>query len=186
MTGGCGYIGSFIVRHLLDAGHRPVVLRQPLLRPSLGGAGGARWSWATSPTARCSQAVLAERRFDAVIHCAAHIWVGESVREPARYYANNTGNAIQLFDLCAQARRPAVVFSSTAAVYGQPEMALLDERLPLAPINPYGASKMMSERVLADIAAASRPALRHPALLQRRRRRCARRGSARPRPTTRT
>jgi UDP-glucose 4-epimerase len=77
------------------------------------------------------------------------------MREPARYYRNNTANAVALFDLCAQAGVPAVVFSSTAAVYGQPEVALLDERLPLAPINPYGASKMMSERVLADIAAAT-------------------------------
>ena len=77
------------------------------------------------------------------------------MREPARYYENNTANAIQLFDLCARAGVPAVVFSSTAAVYGQPDLPLLDESLPLAPINPYGASKLMSERVLADIAAAS-------------------------------
>ena len=155
VTGGCGYIGSFIVRHLLDAGHRPVVLRQPLLRPSLGGAGGAAGRGRPRRPRAGSRPLLAERRFAAVIHCAAHIWVGELVREPARYYANNTGNAIQLFDLCAQARRPAVVFSSTAAVYGQPDVALIDESLPLAPINPYGASKMMAERVLADIAAAT-------------------------------
>ena len=90
-----------------------------------------------------------------MIHCAAHIWVGELVREPARYYANNTANAIGLFDLCATARGAAVVFSSTAAVYGQPDVALIDETQPLAPINPYGASKMMGERVLADIAAAT-------------------------------
>ena len=100
-------------------------------------------------------ALLAERRFDAVVHCAAHVWVGESVREPARYYANNTANAIGLFDLCVRAEVPAIVFSSTAAVYGEPGTSLLDESLPTAPINPYGASKAMSERILLDIAAAT-------------------------------
>ena len=99
--------------------------------------------------------LLASRRFAAVVHCAAHIWVGESVREPARYYANNTANAIGLFDLCARHSVGAVVFSLTAAVYGEPDRPLIDETQPLAPINPYGASKMMSERVLADIAAAN-------------------------------
>ena len=153
VTGGCGYIGSFIVRHLLDAGHRPVVYDSLF--------SGHRWAAQEAPLVvgdladrALLAATLAERPFAAVIHCAAHIWVGESVREPARYYANNTGNAIGLFDLCAQAG-VAVVFSSTAAVYGQPELALLDERLPMAPINPYGASKAMSERVLTDLAAAT-------------------------------
>lgn len=154
VTGGCGYIGSFIVRHLLDAGHRPVVFDSLY--------SGHRWAAQEAPLVvgdladrSLLRSVLAERSFAAVIHCAAHIWVGESVREPARYYANNTVNAVALFDLCAASGVPAVVFSSTAAVYGQPEVALLDESLPLAPINPYGASKMMSERVLTDIAAAT-------------------------------
>ena len=154
VTGGCGYIGSFIVRHLLDAGHRTVVYDSLF--------SGHRWAAQEATLVvgdlanrALLHAVLAEHRFDAVIHCAAHIWVGESVREPARYYSNNTVNAVTLFDLCAKAGVPAVVLSSTAAVYGQPDVALLDERLPLAPINPYGASKMMSERVLADIAAAT-------------------------------
>ena len=102
------------------------------------------------------EALLAERRFDAVVHCAAHIWVGELVRDPVKYYANNTANAIRLFEpVRPRTASRTVVFSSTAAVYGQPEAGLIDESLPLAPINPYGASKMMAERVLVDIAAAT-------------------------------
>lgn len=77
------------------------------------------------------------------------------MREPARYFANNTANAIGLFDLCARHGVGSVVFSSTAAVYGQPGVALIGESQPAAPINPYGASKMMSERVLMDVAAAT-------------------------------
>jgi UDP-glucose 4-epimerase len=154
VTGGCGYVGSFVVRHLLDAGHRPVIVDNLY--------SGHRWAAQEADLIVLDLAererlaeLIAAQRFDAVVHCAAHIWVGESVREPARYYANNTGNSIGLFDLCAKAAIPAVVFSSTAAVYGEPAASMLDESLPTAPINPYGASKAMSERVLIDIATAS-------------------------------
>ena len=154
VTGGCGYIGSFIVRHLLDAGHRPTVVDNLY--------SGHRWAAQEAELVVLDLAererlaeLLAAHRFDAVVHCAAHIWVGESVRLPARFFSNNNGNAIGLFDLCAKAGVPAVVFSSTAAVYGEPAAGLLDESLPTAPINPYGASKAMSERVLTDIAAAT-------------------------------
>jgi UDP-glucose 4-epimerase len=154
VTGGAGYIGSFVVRHLLEAGHRPVVYDSLYA--------GHRWAAQEAELVVGDLAdrdkldeLLAARGFAAVVHCAAHIWVGESVREPAKYYANNTGNAIRLFDLCARHGVRNVVFSSTAAVYGEPGVALLDESLPKAPINPYGASKAMSERVLADIAGAA-------------------------------
>jgi UDP-glucose 4-epimerase len=100
-------------------------------------------------------ALFAERRFSAVLHFAAHIWVDESVREPAKYYRNNLANALNLFELAASSGVRQVVFSSTAAVYGEAAADLIDEDTPLAPISPYGASKMMSERVLADIAAAA-------------------------------
>jgi UDP-glucose 4-epimerase len=153
VTGGAGYIGSHIVRHLAESGHQPVafdnlyaghrwaVLDAPLVVGDLGDRGAL-------------DALLADRAFDAAIHCAAHIWVGESVRQPAKYYANNTGNAIGLFDLCARHGVGSVVFSSTAAVYGEPGLPVIGEDTPLAPINPYGASKMMAERALADIALA--------------------------------
>ena len=113
------------------------------------------WWSATSPTSERLEAVLAGTQFAAVLHFAANIWVGESVREPARYYRNNVVNALNLFELAARHGVPHVVFSSTAAVYGEPGVPLIDETLPLAPINPYGASKMMAERILADIAGAA-------------------------------
>lgn len=154
VTGGAGYVGSFVVRHLLDAGHRPLVYDSLY--------SGHRWAAQEAELVVGDLAdrpkleeVLASRRFDAVVHCAAHVWVGESVRQPLKYYANNTANAILLFELCTRYGVRWIVFSSTAAVYGQPEVALLDESLPPAPINPYGASKAMTERVLTDLAAAS-------------------------------
>jgi UDP-glucose 4-epimerase len=161
VTGGAGYIGSFIVRHLLDAGYCPVVLDNLY--------SGHRWAAQEAELVVGDladrgklESLLATRSFAAVVHCAAHIWVGESVRNPSKYYANNTGNAIQLFELCAEYGIRNLVFSSTAAVYGQPEVELIGESQPLAPINPYGAAKMMAERVLTDIAAAH--GLRHAIL----------------------
>jgi len=74
--------------------------------------------------------VLGARRFDAVLHFAAHIWVSESVREPAKYYRNNVANALSLFELSAQSGVRQLVFSSTAAVYGEPEALLIDETTP--------------------------------------------------------
>ncbi len=154
VTGGAGYIGSHIVRDLgaaghhvlvydsLYSGHRWAVLDADLIEADLG------------DRARLER-VLSGSGFDAVVHCAGHIWVGESVAKPGKYYFNNAANAFRLFDLCAQYGIPHVVFSSTAAVYGQPGVELIDEDQPLAPINPYGASKLMAERALQDIAAAS-------------------------------
>ena len=154
VTGGAGYIGSHVAGLLTDAG-REVVIYDNL---STGHAWAARDSELVvgdlSDRERLA-ALFAERRFSAVLHFAANIWVGESVREPARYYRNNVANALNLFELAAASGVGQVVFSSTAAVYGEPAVELIDERTPLAPINPYGASKMMSERMLADIAAAA-------------------------------
>lgn len=153
VTGGAGYIGSHILHHLADAGHAPVALDNLYA--------GHRWAVGAHPLALIDltqrhelERLLGEQHFDAVVHCAAHIWVGESVQNPSKYYANNVGGALRLFASCARARIRSIVFSSTAAVYGQPETALIDEGMPLQPINPYGASKAMAERVLADIAQA--------------------------------
>lgn len=155
VTGGAGYIGSHVTRLLVENGDQVTVYDNL----SSGHA------WAVLPGAELVVgdlgdrerlvALFAGRRFDAVLHFAALIDVAESVREPAKYYRNNVAYAIGLFELAAQHGVGRVVFSSTAAVYGEPARELIDEAAPLAPINPYGASKMMAERILTDIAAAS-------------------------------
>ena len=154
VTGGAGYIGSHIVRDLAAAGHAVTALDNLY--------SGHRWAVLGAELVEADlgdrarlESVLGDSGFDAVVHCAGHIWVGESVANPGKYYFNNAANAFRLFDLCAQYGIRHVVFSSTAAVYGQPDVAVIDEDQPLAPINPYGASKLMAERALQDIAAAS-------------------------------
>ncbi len=154
VTGGAGYIGSHIVRDLVAAGHE-VTVYDSLYSGHRWAVLGAELVEADLGDRARLESVLEKSGFDAVVHCAGHIWVGESVVNPGKYYFNNAANAFRLFDLCAQYGIRHTVFSSTAAVYGQPSVELIDEDQPLAPINPYGASKLMAERALQDIAAAS-------------------------------
>jgi UDP-glucose 4-epimerase len=154
VTGGAGYIGSHVAGLLTETG-REVVIYDNLSTGHAWAAQDAELVVGDVGDRERLGAVFAERRFAAVLHFAAHIWVGESVREPAKYYRNNVVNALNLLELAAASGVGHVVLSSTAAVYGEPAVGLIDEGTPLAPINPYGASKMMVERVLADIAAAA-------------------------------
>ncbi len=154
VTGGAGYIGSHVVKALVGQGEEVVVFDNL----STG------FAWAVKDAELvvgdlgdrpALEALFAGHRFEAILNFAANIWVGESVRDPAKYYQNNVGNALNLFKLAKDHGVPHVIFSSTAAVYGEPDRDLLDETMPSAPINPYGASKMMAERCLKDIADAS-------------------------------
>ena len=95
--------------------------------------------------------VFDAEKFDAVIHMAAFVVVDESIREPIKYYGNNFVNALNLLEICLKHNVNKFIFSSTAAVYGIPEKSLVTEDMPLLPINPYGASKVMVERVLGDV-----------------------------------
>ena len=154
VTGGAGYIGSHVVRHLLEAGHQ-VVVYDNLSTGHRQAVGTTELIEADLADQERLRAVFGRYGFDGVLHFAAHIVVPESVANPIKYYGNNTRNTLNLLQVCAEAGTRFFVFSSTAAVYGIPDTPSVAEDAPLQPINPYGASKMMSERMLMDLGAAS-------------------------------
>ncbi len=150
VTGGAGYIGGHMVLALLDAGESVVVLDNL----STG------FRWAVPPQATFIQGdfgdealvakLIADHGIEAVAHFAAKIVVPESVADPLGYYHNNTAKARSLIETVVKGGVGHFIFSSTAAVYGEPDAMPVTEDIPLAPINPYGRSKLMVEWMLAD------------------------------------
>ncbi|MEW6334362.1 MAG: UDP-glucose 4-epimerase GalE [Thermodesulfobacteriota bacterium] len=154
VTGGAGYIGSHVAKALGEAGHDLVIFDNL--------STGHPWAVLAGRLIQgdlADRALIAEtlRTFQpgAVMHFAASIQVEESVREPLAYYRNNVANTLNLLDAMRETGVRRLIYSSTAAVYGIPAKNPVDERAPLAPINPYGASKAVIERVLADLSAAT-------------------------------
>jgi UDP-glucose 4-epimerase len=148
VTGGAGYVGSVSVERLLDAGHEVVIIDDLSTghRESVPDAASLEVGSYGEPD---TIARLLERsRVDAILHCAARSLVGESVREPARYYRDNVVGGITLLEVARQAGVTRIVFSSTAAVYGIPEATPIPETAPLRPINPYGETKRTFEGAL--------------------------------------
>jgi UDP-glucose 4-epimerase len=154
VTGAAGYIGSHALLQLQSRGEHVVAIdnlytgfRQAVRAvPLIVGDVGDR---------ELVAGVLREHEIDTVMHFAANTIVPESVRDPLKYYGNNTCATRNLLETCIRQGVRQLVFSSTAAVYGIPAGGICDEDMPLVPINPYGASKLVSEWMLRDTAAAS-------------------------------
>jgi UDP-glucose-4-epimerase GalE len=148
VTGGAGYIGSHCCRALTAAGYHPVVFDNF----STGHRSFVTGSLVTGDLADGSALAhaFAQHRIAAVMHFAASSLVGESVADPQKYYLNNVAGTLSLLNAMRDAGCDRLVFSSTGAVYGNADSRALPETYPCAPINPYGATKFMIERMLAD------------------------------------
>jgi len=144
VVGGAGYIGSHMVKHLLAAGHDVVVA--DLVSP----VPGVQWAKLDIADEPALDVLFAECHFDAVFHFASFIQVGESVCAPGKYYQNNVAATLTLLQAMVNAGIKRLVFSSSAAVYGNPLYVPIDEAHGKAPINPYGLSKWMVEQILED------------------------------------
>ncbi|WP_018702979.1 UDP-glucose 4-epimerase GalE [Anaeromusa acidaminophila] len=154
VTGGAGYIGSHVVRALLQAGHETVVYDNLSTGHRQAVAAGVPfYEEDIRSTERLTEVLLAER-IEAVIHFAASSLVGESMQEPQEYYDNNIGGTLSLLSAMRQAHVENLVFSSTAAVYGEPEDWPILESAVTCPTNVYGRTKLVIEGMLADFAAA--------------------------------
>lgn len=153
VAGGAGYIGSHMVRMLDSLGHA-VVTFDDLSAGFRDAVLGGKFVQGSLHDRAALRALFSEHQFDAVVHFAGSIAVGESVRDPAKYYQNNLTGTLNLFDAMREHGVNKVVFSSTAAIFGVPQYVPIDEAHPQVPINPYGMTKWVTERILRDYDAA--------------------------------
>jgi UDP-glucose-4-epimerase GalE len=147
VTGGAGYIGAHTVRMLLDQGHDVTVVDNLSKGYAHNVPDGRLYEMDIADTESLAR-LIRKKRCDAVIHFAAFIAVGESMREPGRYFTNNVGGSLSLLEAMVQTGVKHIVFSSTAAVYGNPHTSPILETFPIQPVNAYGESKVMVETLL--------------------------------------
>lgn len=149
VTGGAGYIGSIVAQQLLDAGHEVVVLDNLSRGHREAVPAGARLAEVDLLDAGRLAETVAEG-FDGALHFAAFALVAESVAQPELYYRNNVVGSLNLLDALRAAGVTRLVFSSTCAVYGEPEVVPMDETTPTRPVNAYGASKLAVDGMISD------------------------------------
>ena len=156
VAGGAGYIGSHTTKRLKESGHNPViydngerghrVVAEILKVPAV---------WADLNERATLTRALREHKIDTVMHFAAYAYVGESVEKPLMYYQNNVATTVSVLEAMQEAGVDRFVFSSTCAVYGDPDKIPITEDEKKAPVSPYGRSKLMVEQILTDTAAAN-------------------------------
>jgi UDP-glucose 4-epimerase len=148
VVGGAGYIGSVCAELLLDEGHEVAIFDN--LTEGHGRAVDSRANFIQGELADREQiqGALSNTRPDAVMHFAANALVGESMRDPSKYFRNNICNGLNLLDAMIATRVQRIVFSSTCAIFGPPDRLPIDETTPAHPINPYGESKLVFEKIL--------------------------------------
>ncbi len=149
VVGGAGYIGAHMVRILQENGLKPIVL-DSLEHGHAEAVGGAELIIGDIGNRALLNEVFTSRSFAGVMHFASYIQVGESVTAPAKYYDNNVSRTLCLLDAMVENKVDNFIFSSTAAIFGNPEYTPINEAHPKNPINPYGRSKLMVEQILAD------------------------------------
>lgn len=154
ITGGAGYVGSHVVLAFREAGYPVVVLDDLSAGCRKVVPDGVRFVQGNVGDRTAVGRVLEEFRVAAVVHCAASVSVPESMRDPLQYYRNNSGASTKLIHACIDAKVRRFVFSSTASVYGIPRTIPIPEDTSTCPINPYGHSKLVTEWLLRDAAAA--------------------------------
>src|ERR1700746_3092976 len=154
VTGGAGYIGSHMVRALVDAGESVVVIDNLSTGFSALLPEGVPLFIGDAGDENLVEGVIAQHRVESIIHFAGSVVVPESMRDPLGYYRNNTMTTQSLLKAAVRAGVSRFIFSSTAAVYGNPDQVPVPEHAPTRPLSPYGSSKLMTEIMLHDVASA--------------------------------
>jgi UDP-glucose 4-epimerase len=154
VTGGAGYIGSHMVRALVDAGESPVVIDNLSTGFSAFLPESVPLFIGDASDENLIEGVIAQHQIESIIHFAGSVVVPESMRDPLGYYRNNTMTTRSLLNVAVRTGISRFIFSSTAAVYGNPDQVPVSEHAPTRPLSPYGSSKLMAEIMLHDVASA--------------------------------